>query len=308
MDGFSENIDPSRPTPDGLPEPGSSPPVGPAAWLRDRLRRTRVMTGVFYALMVEYRIEILLWAVATALPLIMLGLWSEAAASGKFVLGPLDTMRYFIAVFVVRQFTVAWVLYDFEYHVVSGKLTPFLLAPCDPTWRFFLIHIGEQGCRLPFVAALVGFAMLIYPEALRGTEARPGVWAPGWGRFALAVLAVFLAFAMRFFMQYALAMLAFWVERVSALEPVSFVPYVFLSGMVFPVTQLQAQYGDWAYELVLLTPFPWMAWFPASLLVPGVEVPIVRGFATQLVWIGVFLVLQRFLWHRGLRKYSAMGA
>ncbi|MEM9294763.1 MAG: ABC-2 family transporter protein [Planctomycetota bacterium] len=297
-------------TPTTPPEPGSRAPVGLAALLRDRLKRFRVMVSVFYALMVEYRIEILLWAVATSLPLIMLGLWSEAAASGKFAWDRLDFTRYFIAVFVVRQFTVAWVLYDFEYHVVSGKLTPFLLAPCEPSWRFLLIHVGEQLCRLPFVAALVGFALVLYPEALHGTEARPGVWAPGWGRVALAVLAVYLAFAMRFFLQYALAMLAFWLERVSAIEPVVAVPYTFLSGLVFPIVLLRPQYGDWVYELVLLTPFPWMAWFPASLLVPGQagDVPIVRGLVTQLVWIAVFVAIQQALWRRGLRQYSAMGA
>jgi len=222
----------------------------------------------------------------------------------------IDFIRYFVAVFVVRQFTVAWVLYDFEYHVVSGKLTPFLLAPADPTWRFFLIHTGEQLCRLPFVVILVAFALVLYPEALWGTQERPGVWAPEAHRVALAVVATGLAFAMRFYLQYAMAMLAFWVERVSALEPITMAPYVFLSGMIFPISLLQTQYGSWAYELALLTPFPWMAWFPASLVLPGLagDVPVVRGFVTQLAWVAAFVAVQRFLWRRGLRQYSAMGA
>jgi len=41
----------------------------------------------------------------------------EAAQGGSW---PLDFARYFLAVFIIRQSTVVWVIYEFEKEVVEG--------------------------------------------------------------------------------------------------------------------------------------------------------------------------------------------
>src|SRR5690606_12403009 len=128
-----------------------------------------------------------------------------------FTMSSAEVARYFIAVYVIRQFSIVWVIYDFEWHVVEGRLSPRLLHPIDPGWGFFIAHISEQACRLPIVIALVGLCFLIFPEAFLGSAEHPGLWAPGWGRAALAVVSVYLAFCCRYALQYTLAMLAFWL-------------------------------------------------------------------------------------------------
>ncbi|MEM0914083.1 MAG: multidrug ABC transporter permease [Planctomycetota bacterium] len=286
----------------------------------------RAMTASFYALMVEYRVEIVLWGVATSLPLIMMGVWSQAAETGEFTLDRVGMMRYFLAVFIVRQFTVVWVIHDVEWHVVSGRMTPYLLHPVDPWWRFFFIHVGEQLCRLPVVVVLLVIALIIFPEALWGSRDNPELWTPQPQRVVLAVLATYLGFLLRWWMQYAMAMGAFWVERVTALHDIIFLPYLFLSGLLFPLGELRNRIettvtlfgtdihlGQAAYELALLTPFPYMAWFPAMLIATDADattgdLPIARGFVTLIVWIGLMIALQRWLWRRGVKRYTAMGA
>jgi len=282
----------------------------------------RAMTTSFYALMVEYRAEILLWGVATCLPLIMMGVWSEAAETGMFTLSRVEMIRYFLAVFVVRQFTVVWVIHDVEWHVVSGRMTPYLLHPVDPWWRFFFIHVAEQACRLPIVVVLVGIATFIFPEAIWGTGDEHGLWVPDPTRAALAFLAMYMGFILRWWMQYAMSMLAFWVERVTSLHDIIFLPYLFLSGLLFPLGELPNRLpnavglfgwtinlGQVAYEVALLTPFPYMAWFPAILLADdSADVPVVRAFVTLTVWIGLMIALQRVLYRKGSRRYTAMGA
>ncbi|MEM6332551.1 MAG: multidrug ABC transporter permease [Planctomycetota bacterium] len=289
-------------------------------------RLASALTTSFYALMVEYRVEIILWGIATSLPLIMMGVWSEAAGTGEFTLDRVGMIRYFLAVFIVRQFTVVWVIHDFEWHVVSGRLTPFLIAPLDPWWRFFFIHVAEQLCRLPIVILLLAGSLLLFPEALWGDGETHGLWTPSWDRVALAAVATYLGFILRWWMQYAMAMGAFWLERVSSAHDLLFLPYLFLSGMVFPLGELSNRLpesatllgmtipiGSLVYELTMLTPFPYMLWFPAILIstegdaaLGGVSIP--RAFATLVIWIGLMIALQRFLWRLGTKHYSAMGA
>ena len=80
----------------------------------------------------------------------------QAAQKGQFGLTPLDFARYFFAVFLVRQMTVVWVIFEFEKEVVQGKLSPKLLQPLDPVWHHVASHISERLARFPFVFLLIG--------------------------------------------------------------------------------------------------------------------------------------------------------
>lgn len=273
------------------------------------LRTIKAFFNAYYALMTAYRGEIFLWAIATSLPLIMMGVWVQAGASGAFEgFTSVDAARYFIGVFIFRQLTICWVIYEFEWNVVSGRLSAWLLHPVDPIWRYIMMHAGEQFTRLPFSLLFIGLSLFIFPEALWGGEGRPGLWLPEWWRFLLAIFCGYLAFLLRFFIAYTISMAAFWIERVSALEGINYLPYLFLSGLVVPLQTLPG----WLQSLILWTPYPYVLWFPAQLIAAPPEampVPmILRGLATIACWLAVFTLIQRLLWRRGLKHYSAMGA
>ncbi|MGQ9837634.1 MAG: ABC transporter permease [Cyanobacteriota bacterium] len=257
-------------------------------------RKLRAFLSTYYAYMLEYRAELILWVLAGSLPLIMMGVWGEAAQTGDFSLSSLEFIRYFLAVFIVRQFTIVWVIWDFEREVVEGKLSPRLLQPIDPVWHHVTSHVVERLARLPFTLLLIGLFFALYPRAF---------WLPSLMQLTLGSLAVLMAFTLRFLMQYTLALLAFWVERVTAVEQFHFLVYLFLSGVIAPLEV----FPPLLREIVSWTPFPYLVHFPASLWV-GIPVDIGRGFVTALAWIGLFGLVNRWLWRKGLQHYSGMGA
>ena len=56
-------------------------------------------------------------------------------------------------------------------------------------------------------------------------------------------------------------------------------------------------------------PFQWMGAFPVELLLGRLSATeITHGLMMQIVWLGIGLILQRLVWWRGVRKYSAVGA
>jgi ABC-2 type transport system permease protein len=262
--------------------------------MKPLLKKIITLITVYYAYMVEYRSELILWVLSGSLPLIMLGVWTQAAQKGQFGLTPLDFARYFFAVFLVRQMTVVWVIFEFEKEVVQGKLSPKLLQPLDPAWHHVASHISERLARFPFVFLLIGLFFVLYPQA---------VWLPSFSNFLLFAIAAFLAFALRFVIQYTLAMFAFWTERAIALENFWFLLYLFLSGMIAPLKV----FPEPIRAIALLTPFPYLIDFPASILI-GIPVDLTRGFLSIIGWFFLFLGLNRLLWRAGLKKYSGMGA
>jgi ABC-2 type transport system permease protein len=260
------------------------------------LRLARVLLASQYATMLEYRAEIALWALSGVLPFIMFGVWSGVAGQGGSGAGldPGRLARYFLAVFLVRQFTIVWVIHSFEEDLVEGRLSAYLLQPLPPVWRHLSAHLAEQATRLPFAVAMAALFVLIQPAAFR---------LPSAGTVLMGVVAIHLAFLLRFTLQYALAMACFWSERATALDRLFYIPYLYLSGLIAPLDT----YPESVRRFAMATPFPAMVHLPARLLA-GQEVDVTAGFAVMAAWAAVLAPLCWLLWRAGLRRYSAMGA
>lgn len=257
-------------------------------------RRAWQIAAVYYAEMLEYRAEIVLWALSTVLPFILMGVWMEAGARGDLSMSPVDFARYFFAVFLTRQMTVVWVIYIFEDMVVQGTLSFRLLQPLDPAWHHLISHAAERLARLPIVALLGAAFFALYPASW---------WVPSLGAMLRFAGVVTLVFLLRFLMQYTFALLSFWAERASSLERLWGLAYVFLSGLIAPLQM----YPEGMRRVAMMTPFPYLVDFPARLLTDG-EVDLWGGLWVMGIWGAAFFVLNRFLWRRGLARYSGMGA
>lgn len=254
----------------------------------------QVLLVTNYAYMLEYRAELFFWVLSGSLPLILMGVWMEAAKGGNFGLESVDFARYFLAVFVVRQMNVVWVIWEFEKEVVEGRLSPRLLQPIDPVWHHFSSHIAERFARFPFIIGLVLIFFILYPQSF---------WLPNIGQFILWLLVVIFSFCLRFIIQYTLALFSFWIERATSLEQFWTLLYLFLSGMIAPLSL----FPDTMRQIIMVTPFPYLIYFPASILV-GFPVNLVQGLGVILLWIVVFFICNRWLWKKGLKHYSGMGA
>ncbi|PSO49665.1 MAG: multidrug ABC transporter permease [Cyanobacteria bacterium SW_9_44_58] len=262
--------------------------------MEHQLRKIWTLLSVYYAYMLEYRAELYFWVLANSLPIILMGVWVQAGQKGNFELSPIEFIRYFLGVFIVRQFTVVWVIWEFEREVVEGQLSFRLLQPIDPVWHHVAAHVSERLARLPFALGLIVLCFVIYPDAL---------WYPSIWQILGFTAWCAIAFALRFLMQYTWALFSFWTERANALEQFSLLFYLFLSGLIAPLEVFPPALK----QIALLTPFPYMVHFPAAFLM-GLPVNFVQGIIVILIWGTVFFIFNRWLWRRGLKEYSGMGA
>lgn len=257
-------------------------------------RVLRALGTAYYAYMLEYRAELLLWALSGLVPFILMGAWIQAAQSGQFSLSSIQFAQYYLAAFVARQMNVVWVIWEFEKEVNQGNLSSKLLQPLDPAWHHFVSHLAERCVRLPMVGLLVAIFFLIYPQSF---------WIPSLGNFCGFAAITLLAFCLRFLIQYTFAMAAFWMEKAAALEQAWFFIYLLGSGVLAPLEV----FPPVVRSIIEWTPFPYFIHFPAALLM-GLPVNWGQGLLAIGLWSGFFYGLNRFLWKRGLKTYSGMGA
>ncbi len=262
--------------------------------LRRITRISTTLLATYYAYMLEYRAELVVWALSGSLPFILMGVWQKAATNGNFGLTSLEFTRYFLASYLIRQLTVVWVIWEFEREINEGKLAFRLLQPLDPGWHHVWNHISERFARIPFVAILIAFFFTLYPASF---------WVPNLTTVLLFLLSAGCAFALQFLIQYTLAMLAFWTEKATALQDMWYIFHLFLSGAIAPITV----FPESIRKVITFLPFPYIVNFPASILA-GLPVNLTQGFSVILVWIVIFFTLNRYLWRKGIKQFSGMGA
>lgn len=252
-----------------------------------------------FATQLQYRAALMIWLIGLVLePVIYLVVWTTVArSSGGSVQGYAvgDFAAYFIVLMWVNHLTFTWIYWEYEWRIRQGMFSPLLLRPIHPIHKDIADNVTYKIITLVvMVPATVGLALAFDPVL------RPPAWA------VLAFIpALVLAFAVRFLVEWTLAMAAFWVTRVSAINELYFIAFLFLAGRLAPL----ALFPAWLQLLATLLPFRWVLAFPVELLLGRLTpAETAIGFAAQAIWLALCLGLLRVVWRVGIRRYSAVGA
>lgn len=228
-------------------------------------------------------------------PLIYLFVWSTAAGGqtiGGFGRG--EFVAYYLVLILVNQLTYSQTNWTVGDVIRSGGLTPWLLRPMSPLYHALSSEVAGKVVYMIFVMPVTAILALLLRPELHITLRNAVAFMP-----ALA-----LAWALRFFWGYWLALLAFWATRADALLAAQDALVFLLAGQVAPTALLPGALKTLATAL----PFRYMVGFPVEVLTGKVQGSgLLTGFAWQIAWLGVALALSAAMWRRGLRRYTAVG-
>jgi ABC-2 type transport system permease protein len=206
-------------------------------------------------------------------------------------------MFYYLLVAVVDVLTAVneddW---QIAADIREGNISQFLLKPVDYLWyRLCLFFSG----RIAFIA-VAGIPLAIFIFCFRQYVLPPADLT------ALLVFPVSLVLTalLQFFISYAMAMLAFWLLEISTFIFILFAFEYLASGHLFPLDILPPVLK----QILYLTPFPYQMYFPISIyLGKAAGAELWRGLIIQFLWVIAAYAFARFMWRRGIKRYSAFG-
>lgn len=256
-----------------------------------------VLISVALANMLQYRAVMLLWAAwGIVAPMVSLAVWT-AAAQGRSIGGfdRAELAGYFFITMVISHATTAWDMEVFSFLVRSGQLSSRLLRPIHPVWQSAADNVAYK---LSTIAVLLPVWVLI------GLALRPRIDLTV-ERALWLIPAVGLAAALSFLWGYCVALVAFWTTKIRGINELYWTSMTFLAGRIAPLALLPPVFQTLAW----CTPFRWMIAFPVELAqgrVPEAQIPV--GILWQIGWLVLGLGVFRWIWGRGIRSFSAVGA
>ncbi len=264
--------------------------------LRTTVRAVPALLRVGLAEAVAYRAEMLVWVLATTMPLVMLALWSTATRDGPIGrYGQAQFVAYVLATCIVRQLTGSWAYWEINFEVRNGSLAMRLLRPVHPLCAYAAESIASLPMRLvvSLPAALAALAVVGHRDVTRD----PLIWML-WG------ISMAGAWLITLLVNFVVGCAAFFLESSTKLMDAWGVFFFVLSGYLIPVDLLPHALGravDWL-------PFRYQIGLPVELMTGGRS----RSEAVTLVlaqwgWVAVGLAATAAAWTRGVRRFASYG-
>lgn len=250
-------------------------------------------------LTLEYRVGFFIAMINLVLnPTIALLVWLTVSESGVPL--PYDRgqfVTYFVLMALVSLATQTWTAEYVEQDIRDGDLNKSLLRPAPNILHYVANNLGEKVVKLGLLLPPVLLVGLVYRDALQ-LPTSPSRWL-------LFGVALVLASALRFLLDYSLGSLAFWLQDVSGVLSLERLLYGLLAGRFVPLAFFPPELTG----LLEALPFRYLLSFPLELLTADLPpAALARGFAWQAAYVLGALAAYRAVWRYGLRAYAATGA
>jgi ABC-2 type transport system permease protein len=208
-----------------------------------------------------------------------------------------EMISYYLVVTIVDALTAVT---DDDWQIAAdirdGQISQFLLKPIDYLrYRLCLFLSGRLiYTSIAFVPVTVFILFQAEYFVLPGDTATLGLF----------LISVTLTALLQFLISYTMALLAFWILEISTFIFILFALEHLAGGHLFPLDLLPPALG----QLLAFTPFPYQMYFPVSIYLgktTGLE--LWQGMAVQIFWVIAAYLFARWVWQRGIRRYSAVG-
>ena len=208
-----------------------------------------------------------------------------------------DIIAYYLLTMLVRAFSsMPGLASGIARQVRDGEIKKFMIQPIDLIGYLLLARIAHK---------VVYYLVAAGPFALVYFVCRS--YFPGWPDatvFAVFVCSLLLSFALGFFLEASMGMLAFWFLEVTSLLFVYMLFTFFFSGHMFPLDILPEPWKT----IVDYMPFKYMAYFPAAVFLGKIEgAQMWQGLAVQVAWVLFFVFMSRRMMRLGFDRYSGFG-
>jgi ABC-2 type transport system permease protein len=248
----------------------------------------------------QYRANLLMyllyWLVS---PIIYLAVWTSIANTKGDVNGftANDFITYYMTLLIVDQITSNIVIHTFAYKIQDGTLSGELIRPVHPMLTNALVNnIAFKGLTIMGLTPI--WIILFYLF-------RPDFSNVTLTSILLAVPAMIMGFFIGFLLSAAITALAFWTTRVYSIHEFYYALILLFSGQFVPLTLMPKLIQDISQFL----PFQLLIYFPIQVILGKLSsAQIVQGYVMGVIWLVVSIAIFNWIWHNGVKRFSAVGA
>lgn len=209
-----------------------------------------------------------------------------------------DMVAYYLLTMVGRAFSsMPGLSSSIALKIRDGEIKRYLVQPIDLLSFLFWSRVAHKVAY--YTVALLPFALVFFLCRSFFTQGWPD--ATTLACFAASLV---LSFCLGFYLETCLGLVGFWMLEVSSLLFVYMLFQFFLSGHMFPLDLLPEPFST----IVGFLPIKYLAYFPAAVFLGKIQGnALAIDMVMLVVWTLVFYAASKWIYRRGLERYSGFG-
>jgi ABC-2 type transport system permease protein len=253
-----------------------------------------------------YRSDFLIGTFLRFLPVLTtLLLWNAVyAGSGKEKIAgfPLPVMiSYLLLIHISRMFSsMPGLAGGIARDIRDGSLKKYLVQPLDMIGYLLAYRVAHKAAYI--VTSALPYALLFFLARDNFVQ-----WG-GWQAMPAYAASLIMAFLIGFFFEAMIGLAGFWLLEVTSVIWIVTTLNYFVSGQMFPLEVLNLPKYSYVYHVLQCLPFKYLAYFPAMVFLGEIRgEALVRELLIEACWVVALVLMTRWLYATGLRRYSAFG-
>jgi ABC-2 type transport system permease protein len=264
------------------------------------MRHLRIFL-LYFQHIFEYRSRSFVWFLKSTIgPLLILTFWIGALKGSNTIPSQWSfstlTSYYFLLIIATALLTAHIEEVVAKEDIQEGRLVKYILKPFSYFWANFFIETPYRV--LQGTMAIIAASFLVYLFKVNfAFTTDPEVLLLG---IIISILAYFLSFVFKMIV----GLLGFWLIDIHGFNQLVDVILLVFAGYILPLSLLPKPFEILSYFL----PFSYMIYFPIIAFQGKLKlIELLEIISAQILWLLVFYLLYRFLWSRGLKKFTAVG-
>lgn len=249
----------------------------------------------------EHRLRSLVWFFDAMInPLVILLFWAGARVSNSQINKQWSTQNinsYYLLLIVAAALLVSHIEEDIAYFDIrQGDLARYLTKPFSYYWLKFIEEIPYRVLQGTYGVVALFIISLFFKNLIQVVLTPQTV--------LVGLLCATLAFFICYTYKMCLGLSAFWLTEIRGITQFLEITAIIFGGFIMPLEMFPASLKSIAYFL----PFPYMIYFPIKIFQVGLaNVNLTWIITGQLSWLFIFVVINRLLWYRGMKNFTAVG-
>lgn len=257
--------------------------------------------SIYFEDALQYRSTAFVWfLLALFNPLMVLLFWRGAFTSGGTLLEGWTysaLASYYLLLVIANTLLISHIENEIARRDIQmGFLSNYLTKPFSYVVHKFFTELPWRLIEGFFAIFALLFFVFVLRVHLRVTQEVPIL--------LFAFVIAFLAHIVGFLFKMSLGLSAFWVTDYSGLMELSDVITVICSGSVMPLILFP---GIWR-TITMNSPFAYIVYYPVLSFLGKLSIAeLHRVILGEFFWIAFFFFCFRWLWTRGVKKFSGIG-
>ncbi len=221
--------------------------------------------------------------------------WFAAAGEGGISgFSKNDFINYYAVFILVNQLTYPVAHWTVGDNIFNGTFSFWLIRPVPVIFEAIAADLSVKIICFPFVCVFMAVMVIILKIKIVFT----------CSSVLLFLVCLMLSQILRFLVGYALSLIAMFTRKIQALLDINNTLVLIFAGQIIPTILLP----DVMKRVSFYLPYRYMIGFPVEVILGKLSAAeFYRGICISMIWILVLLVIYKFIWLNGIKRYTSVG-